>query len=88
MMRSISGAGLVPIGRRGAPIQQRRVILRKVGRPLDIANAIAFLCSYEADFITGHALVVDRGLTIQLQDSFGVRQAEYLNAHPDTELPS
>lgn len=40
------------------------------GVPLDIANAVRFLVSEQASFITGHALVVDGGLTAQLQDSF------------------
>ena len=61
--------------------------LRRAGRPVDIANAVVFLCSEEASFITGHALVVDGGLTIQLQENFGVRQAQYLREHPDTQLP-
>jgi len=61
--------------------------LRKVGRPVDIANAIVFLCSDEASFITGHALVVDGGLSIQLQEDFGVRQSHYLRANPDTQMP-
>ena len=61
--------------------------LRKVGRAVDIANAVVFLCSEEASFITGHPLVVDGGLTIQLQENFGVRQAHYLREHPETELP-
>ena len=61
--------------------------LRRVGRPVDIANAVVFLCSDEASFITGHALVVDGGLTVQLQEDFGVRQAHYLREHPDTQLP-
>ena len=61
--------------------------LRKVGRAVDIANAIVFLCSEEASFITGHPLIVDGGLTIQLQENFGVRQAHYLKEHPETELP-
>lgn len=39
------------------------------GHPNDIAHAALFLASDEASFITGHALVVDGGLTIQLQDS-------------------
>ncbi len=61
--------------------------LRRVGRPVDIANAIAFLCSDQADFITGHAMVVDGGLSVQLQENFGVRQGHYLEDHPETELP-
>lgn len=61
--------------------------LRKVGQAEDIANAVVFLCSDEASFITGHPLVVDGGLTAQLQENFGVRQARYLKDHPETELP-
>ena len=61
--------------------------LRDVGRAEDIANAVLFLCSDEASFITGHPLAVDGGLTIQLQENFGVRQAHYLKANPDTKLP-
>jgi NAD(P)-dependent dehydrogenase (short-subunit alcohol dehydrogenase family) len=34
------------------------------GLPEDIANAACFLASDESDFITGHALVVDGGLTL------------------------
>ena len=61
--------------------------LRKLGKPEDIANAVVFLSSDEAAFITGHTLVVDGGLTIQLQEDFGVRQANYMREHPDTQLP-
>ena len=61
--------------------------LRKVGRPVDIANAIVFLCSEEASFITGHSLVGDGGHSVQLQENFGVRQGHYLKEHPETELP-
>lgn len=39
------------------------------GYPIDIARAAVFLASEESSFITGHALMVDGGLTIQLQDS-------------------
>ena len=46
-----------------------------------------FLCSDEASFITGHPLAVDGGLTIQLQENFGVRQGHYLKENPDTVLP-
>ena len=61
--------------------------LRKLGKPEDIANAVVFLSSDEAAFITGHALVVDGGLTIQLQEDFGMRQANYMRENPDTHLP-
>ena len=61
--------------------------LRRVGRPVDVANAVVFLCSEEASFITGHSLVVDGGMTVQLQEDFGVRQAAYVQANPDTALP-
>jgi NAD(P)-dependent dehydrogenase (short-subunit alcohol dehydrogenase family) len=57
--------------------------IRRTGIPLDIANAITFLCSEEASFITGHALVVDGGLTIQLQENIGVSLANYAQQHPD-----
>jgi NAD(P)-dependent dehydrogenase (short-subunit alcohol dehydrogenase family) len=61
--------------------------LRKVGRAVDIANGVVFLCSEEASFITGHSLVIDGGLSIQLQENFGVRQAHYLRENPETQLP-
>ena len=60
---------------------------RRTGTPLDIANAVAFLSSDEASFITGHALVVDGGLTIQLQEDFSVRQVHYIRDHPDARMP-
>jgi NAD(P)-dependent dehydrogenase (short-subunit alcohol dehydrogenase family) len=61
--------------------------VRRTGTPLDIANAIVFLCSDEASFITGHALVVDGGLTIQLQENIGVHLGQWIQQHPDTTLP-
>ncbi len=61
--------------------------VRRTGIPLDIANAVSFLCSEEASFITGHALVVDGGLTIQLQEDFSVRQVHYIREHPDARMP-
>ena len=61
--------------------------LRKTGRPVDIANSIVFLCSEEASFITGHALIVDGGLTIQLQENLGVAQGRYAQQRPDLQFP-
>jgi len=36
---------------------------RRIGRPEDIANAVVFLVSEEADYITGQVIVVDGGYT-------------------------
>ncbi|KAH8673802.1 short-chain dehydrogenase [Xylariales sp. PMI_506] len=38
--------------------------MRRMGKPEEIANAVLFLCSNQASFIQGHALVVDGGYTI------------------------
>ena len=61
--------------------------VRRTGIPEDIGNAAAFLCSDEASFITGHALPVDGGLTIQLQENFGVQQVHYYMDNLDTQMP-
>jgi NAD(P)-dependent dehydrogenase (short-subunit alcohol dehydrogenase family) len=61
--------------------------LRRCGQPSDIANAIAFLCSDEASFITGQALAVDGGLTIQLQENVGVHLGRHVQQHPETWFP-
>ena len=37
----------------------------RIGRPEEIAGAVAFLASAEANFITGIVLPVDGGSTIQ-----------------------
>ena len=69
------------------PFYDQQYPVRRTGTPLDIANAIVFLCSDEASFITGHALVVDGGLTIQLQENIGVHLGQWIQQHPDTTLP-
>lgn len=38
--------------------------MRRMGKPDEIAKAALFLCSSDASFIQGHALVVDGGYTI------------------------
>jgi NAD(P)-dependent dehydrogenase (short-subunit alcohol dehydrogenase family) len=60
--------------------------LRRTGTPLEVANAVVFLCSDEASFITGQALVVDGGLSIQLQEDLTVRLGQYIREHPETWL--
>jgi len=38
--------------------------LKRMGRPEDVACAVAFLASDEASFITGEILTVDGGLVM------------------------
>ena len=61
--------------------------VRRTGTPEDIANAVSFLCSEDASFITGHSLVVDGGLTIQIQENLGISLAKYAIENPETEFP-
>jgi len=42
---------------------KKRVPLGRLGDPQDVADAVLFLASPAADFITGHVLTVDGGLT-------------------------
>ena len=39
-----------------------RVPLGRLGKPQDVAKAVSFLASSDADYINGHVLVVDGGL--------------------------
>ena len=45
----------------------------RVGNPLDIANAVLFLCSDKAGFITGENICIDGGMTRQMiyHDDYG-----------------
>lgn len=47
--------------------------LGRAGFPVDIANAAVWLASSESSFVTGHALVVDGGLTAGKRWSEGLR---------------
>lgn len=46
-------------------VWEKKAALRRLGQPIDIARGVLLLASDEADFITGHELVVDGGLTLR-----------------------
>jgi NAD(P)-dependent dehydrogenase (short-subunit alcohol dehydrogenase family) len=48
----------------GRAWQLARIPMGRIGKPEDIAGVVAFLCSSEADYITGHVLVADGGWTL------------------------
>ena len=50
--------------------------ISRVGTSDNVADAVLFLCSNEASFITGQGLVVDGGLSIQEQSRLVFRFAE------------
>jgi len=54
-----------------AMLQELVYPLGRAGTMREAANAALFLASDESSFITGHALMVDGGMTAQLQDAVG-----------------
>ncbi|MCB1276596.1 SDR family oxidoreductase [Prosthecobacter sp.] len=42
---------------------EKKILLRRVGAPEDVAGAVTFLCSTAASYITGEIIVIDGGLT-------------------------
>ncbi|MER3457826.1 MAG: hypothetical protein C4309_03565 [Chloroflexota bacterium] len=46
---------------------ERRQILGRLGTPEEVGEAAAFLASDEASYITGASLMVDNGMTAQLE---------------------
>ena len=51
-------------GRKIIDAMTRAVPFRRLGRPEEIANAVAFFASSDADFVTGQVLSVSGGLTM------------------------
>ena len=51
------------LGEVGLDIAKQTIPMRKVGQPQDIANAVLFLASPAASYITGQVLAVDGGMT-------------------------
>lgn len=69
------------------PFFEQQYPLRRVGKPEDIADGVAFLCSDQSSFITGHTMVIDGGLTIQLQEDLSLRLAQVYRDSEDMKLP-
>ena len=67
----------------GFGLFERHYPVRRTGVPADIANAIAFLCSPDASFITGVVLPVDGGMSIQLQENIVMHTKDYIVENPD-----
>jgi len=42
----------------------QNVPMQRLGKPEDIAKVVAFLCSNDADYITGQVIAVDGGMTM------------------------
>lgn len=44
---------------------KQMIPMKRIGMPEDISSVVAFLCSSDADYITGQTLVVDGGMVMQ-----------------------
>jgi 2-hydroxycyclohexanecarboxyl-CoA dehydrogenase len=62
MLAEITGAG--EQGAKVIEAMRRAVPMKRLGRPDDVAAAVAFLASEQAGFITGQTLSVSGGLTM------------------------
>jgi 3-oxoacyl-[acyl-carrier protein] reductase len=40
----------------------KRIPLKRMGTPEEVAGAVSFLCSKDASYITGHTLSINGGL--------------------------
>lgn len=44
-------------------IMENMTPMGRMGQPEEIASAVLWLCSDQASFVTGHAMVIDGGAT-------------------------
>ncbi len=42
---------------------EKKILLKRLGTPEDVAGAAVFLCSAAASYITGETIIIDGGLT-------------------------
>ena len=66
----------------GFHLEELQYPVRRTGTAEDIGNAVSFLCSEEAAFITGVVLPVDGGLSIQLQENIVLELKNYIQENP------
>jgi glucose 1-dehydrogenase len=57
-------------------MREARLPLRKLGAPVEVAEAIMFLASSKASQITGVDIVVDGGLSTVLMPAAGVSSGQ------------
>ncbi|MEB2344596.1 MAG: SDR family oxidoreductase [Deltaproteobacteria bacterium] len=62
LFRGMASEG--PGGERLTQALERAIPMRRLGRPEDVAPAVAFLCSDAAGYVTGQTLSVSGGLTM------------------------
>jgi NAD(P)-dependent dehydrogenase (short-subunit alcohol dehydrogenase family) len=67
----VPGLTLTDAGKRNVPanimtIIENNTLTPRVGRPDDIAALVTFLCSEDAEFITGQEICIDGGLTMHM----------------------
>ena len=60
----VNRAGLEEDWPEGVQRWRRSAPLGRLGEPEDVANAVAFLASPAAAWITGHDLVIDGGVSV------------------------
>ncbi len=76
----------VPGGTGGREHFSARIPLRRVGAPADVAAAVAFLASNDANHVTGAGLLIDGGQTLQSWSNAPVRD-HYPTAVDALQIP-